>query len=82
MVFVSRAQGRRQGEVTRQILKGTRPQDIPIEHATPEPILDWRQLQRWRIPESALPAGSEIRFREISTWERHRATMQPASAVG
>jgi PAS domain S-box-containing protein len=35
-------------------------------------LFDWRQLQRWGIRESALPAGSEIRFRALTVWEGHR----------
>ena len=62
--------GKRVGEIARLILHGTRPQDIPIEEAAVVPTFDWRQLRRWGIAESALPAGSIIRFRGISTWER------------
>jgi len=36
-----------------------------------KPIFDWRQLKRWHISESSLPAGSEIRFRELTVWERY-----------
>jgi signal transduction histidine kinase len=35
-------------------------------------MFDWRQLQRWRLDEGRLPAGSVVRFREPSAWERHR----------
>jgi hypothetical protein len=34
------------------------------------PIFDWRQLQRWKISESRLPPGSEIRFREPAIWQQ------------
>jgi signal transduction histidine kinase len=37
-----------------------------------KPIFDWRQLQRWSISESALPPGSEVRFRELTAWEQYR----------
>jgi signal transduction histidine kinase len=37
-----------------------------------KPIFDWRQLRRWGISESALPAGSEVRFREPTAWEQYR----------
>src|SRR5262249_706734 len=55
--------------------QGTRPQDIPIGHASLVPRFDWRQLRRWGIAERALPANSIVRFREISAWERYRATI-------
>jgi signal transduction histidine kinase len=45
-----------------------------------KPIFDWRQLQRWGINESALPPGSEVRFREPTVWERYR--WQITSVVG
>jgi signal transduction histidine kinase len=37
-----------------------------------KPIFDWRELHRWHISESALPAGSEIRFRPPGMWEQYR----------
>ncbi len=36
------------------------------------PIFNWRQMQRWKVSPSDLPAGSEIRFREPTFWERYR----------
>jgi signal transduction histidine kinase len=37
-----------------------------------KPVFDWHQLQRWGISESALPPGSEIRFREPTVWDQYR----------
>jgi signal transduction histidine kinase/ABC-type uncharacterized transport system substrate-binding protein len=37
-----------------------------------KPIFNWRQMQRWKVSESSLPAGSEIRFREPTFWEQYR----------
>ena len=73
--------GKRVGEIARRILHGTRPQDIPIEGAAVVPTFDWRQLRRWGIAEGALPAGSIIRFRELSAWERYRATIVVTASV-
>jgi signal transduction histidine kinase len=36
---------------------------------------DDRQLRRWGIPESRLPAGSEVRFREPSLWHDNRGAI-------
>ena len=41
---------------------------------------DDRQLARWRIPESRLPAGAEIRFREPSLWRDHRSAVIATAA--
>lgn len=35
-------------------------------------VYDWRELKRWEIPETAIPAGSEIRYRIPTFWEEYR----------
>ena len=59
---------------TLRILGGESASQIPIlpNGNRMRPIFDWRQLQRWGISESAVPAGSELRFRESSAWEQYR----------
>jgi PAS domain S-box-containing protein len=37
------------------------------------PRYDWRQLQRWNIPQANLPKNSTILFREETVWQRHRS---------
>lgn len=57
----------------KRILSGERPESIPVAaYSGLHPILDWRQLERWHIPESALPADSTILYRPPSFWERDR----------
>jgi signal transduction histidine kinase len=34
--------------------------------------VDWRALKRFGISENRLPAGSQVRFRELSAWELYR----------
>lgn len=36
------------------------------------PVFDWRELRRWNIDEEILPAGSALRFREPTAWERYK----------
>jgi signal transduction histidine kinase len=61
----------RVGEMTRRILEGAKPEDIPVEAAPMSPIFDWRQVQRWGINPSLLPVGSVIMFREPRFWDRY-----------
>jgi signal transduction histidine kinase len=68
----TRETGNRIGDMALRVLAGTRPQDIPIETALVVPVIDWRQLQRWGIDPSRLPAGSQIEYREPTVWERYR----------
>jgi len=58
-----------------EILGGKPPRDIPIVHAPSTYLFDWRELQRWKLDESKLPAGSTILFREPSVWEQHKRTL-------
>jgi signal transduction histidine kinase len=64
----------RQGKITAQIvsnlLDGKSAREIPIETIPAVYMFDWRELQAWHIPESRLPAGSVIMFREPSLWQR------------
>ena len=57
-----------------RILNGEKPGEIrppPVQFASP--VFDWREMQRWGISESRLPPGSEILFRNPTTWEQYRA---------
>ncbi|SDR64286.1 His Kinase A (phospho-acceptor) domain-containing protein [Rhizobiales bacterium GAS113] len=65
-----------------RILRGETPGDIKAEPlGAGAPIYDWRELQRWNISEDRLPPGSEIRFREVSVWERYRWLILAVAAV-
>jgi signal transduction histidine kinase len=58
--------GKQAGKMGLQILAGASPQDATAPSAY---IFDWRQLRRWKIPESALPLGSSVLNRQPSVWE-------------
>ena len=65
--------GRDAGRIAARILDGENVADIPMTmDSALKPIFDWRQLRRWNISESRLPAGSIIRFREPGMWEQYR----------
>ena len=56
-----------------RILNGESPSNIPVVLGNYlKPIFDWRQLVRWGISESQLPADSEVRFRQPSLWDQYR----------
>ena len=64
-----------------RILAGAPPRSVIVPPQTPgNPVFDWRELQRWDIPESRLPPGSVVRYRTPSLWQAHRGTV--LSAVG
>ncbi len=61
------------GELAARVLQGERPDDIPVVRV---PILqttvDWRELRRWHIPESALPPGSLVLYRQPDVWQLYK----------
>jgi signal transduction histidine kinase len=67
------AMGRKSAQIARRVLSGTSAAAIPPEVISYNPaMLDGRELKRWGIDESLLPAGSIVRFRETSLWEIYR----------
>ena len=60
------------GELAARVLLGEAPENIPVVHGPPARVhVDWRQLRRWNIPESALPLGAIISYRQPTFWERY-----------
>ncbi|HTT17315.1 MAG TPA: PAS domain S-box protein [Candidatus Sulfotelmatobacter sp.] len=70
------------GELAARVLSGQRVDDIPVVQNSEAVVsVDWRQLRRWNIPESALPPGVRVLFREPTLWEQGRKYFLTAIAV-
>ena len=68
--------------VALRVLKGESPESIPVREIDSNVTqFDWRQLQRWGISESRLPAGSLIRFRQPSLWDQYKFYVVGATSV-
>jgi signal transduction histidine kinase len=76
------AVGEQVAAISLRLLSGESPAQVRIGLA-PEGrfVADWRQLQRFGLDESKLPAGSDVRFREPSLWESHRILILSACAL-
>ncbi|MBL9126532.1 MAG: hypothetical protein JNL97_02740, partial [Verrucomicrobiales bacterium] len=74
--------GNRAARVALRLLRGEasrvpeEPESEPTRHR-----YDWRELERWRIDERRLPAGSEVLYRPPSSWEEHRGPILAGVAV-
>ena len=65
-----------------RVLEGESPDSIPVREIDANVTqFDWRQLQRWGISESRLPAGSLIRFRQPSLWDQYKFYVVVATSV-
>ena len=64
--------GQQAGELAARTLQGESPSSIRVSQIDAvKPVFDWRQLQRWGVSDSNLPAGSDIRFRQLTLWEQY-----------
>jgi PAS domain S-box-containing protein len=61
------------GQIVARVLSGEKPENIPFAHDPEVQVhVDWRALQRFHIPESALPADTVVEYRRLTFWERDR----------
>lgn len=68
--------------VALRVLRGEQPADIPVVTFDSYAYqFDWRQLQRWRIDEARLPAGSIIKYREASFFDQYRGYVLAGSLI-
>ena len=64
-----------------RILNGEKPGEIRTLVQFASPVFDWREMRRWGISESRLPAGSEVLFRSPTAWEQYRWQVLIIAAV-
>ncbi|MEO8304353.1 MAG: histidine kinase, partial [Betaproteobacteria bacterium] len=65
-------QTRHAGETVAALLAGTAPAAIATGSMRNTFMVDWRQIRRWGIDESALPPDSVVRFREPGVWAKYQ----------
>jgi signal transduction histidine kinase len=71
-VFLPAALGHQAALKVRQLLEGTAPAAVPVTAGLVTPVFDWRQLQRWHVPDSRVPAASEIRYYQPTVWQQYQ----------
>jgi signal transduction histidine kinase len=53
-------------QIAQRLASGATPSEIPVGQSAHRHVVDWRQLQRWNIPEARLPAGTLVLHRPRS----------------
>lgn len=66
-------EGRNAAHLVQQLLAGKKPNEV----ALPAPVeahytVDWRKLRQWKIRESDLPQGTQVRFVEPDFWDNYK----------
>jgi PAS domain S-box-containing protein len=68
--------------IAARLLSGERAENTPIFiDANSQVQVDWRQLQRWQIGDSAVPLGALVLNRQPTLWERYRNYVLVAVAL-
>ncbi|MGH9221566.1 MAG: ABC transporter substrate binding protein [Vicinamibacterales bacterium] len=60
----------RVASIAKQLAFGAKTADFPVAESAHRNVVDWRQMQRWQIPEARLPAGSVVLHRPVSMFGR------------
>jgi signal transduction histidine kinase len=67
------AAGSQVGKIVRRLLDGEPPSSIQLPDAMPAILnVDWRQMKRWGIDETTVPAGAVVHSRVPTFLEEHR----------
>ena len=67
---------RQTADAALRLLNGESPGSIRVLPLSRDPpIFDWRELQRWGIPESRLPSDSVVLYRHPSVWREYPRTI-------
>jgi PAS domain-containing protein len=70
------------GQIVAALLEGKSPATLQLPRVLHgEPLVDWRQVQRWGINEKLLPAGTVVRFKLPSVWEQYHWYIIGALAI-
>jgi PAS domain S-box-containing protein len=65
-------QGKVAGGIALRILKGEKPQDIPMAKGVNTYMFDWRAIKRWGLKETEIPAGSIVINRQYTIWQLYK----------
>jgi len=76
------AMGRQAGKIANAVLDGAAPASLRQPEITGTTLnVDWQQVRRWGIDESAIPADAVVHFRAPSILETHRNEVITAVVV-
>lgn len=69
--------------ITLSALRGEIKADTPpnLKNHIQTPVVDWRQLKRYGIPESRIPPGARVRYKPAPLWRDHAGTVTAAAAA-
>ena len=74
--------GRQAGGVVTELLAGAELGSLRLPEVVPQTLnVDWRQIRRWGIPESAIPRDAVVHFKPPTLLEAYRSQVIAAAGV-
>ena len=74
-------EGLRTGQLIVRVLRRSDNSMPPVETIANTFVADARQLRRWGLSDTRLPAHTELRFQELTSWRRYRLAIFIALGV-
>ncbi len=74
--------GSEAGKMLIRVLHGEPAGSIAPVRIAPKLVLDWRQLQRFRVPAERIPETAQILYRQPTLWRGHRNLILGTLLVG
>lgn len=69
-------------DAVNRLLEGAAPSSVKIPVQQPgRPVFDWRELDRWGVSRSRLPADSTVLFEPPGVWERYKWVILTGSSA-
>ena len=81
MLLEGQEHGKQAGGLALRVLAGEAPSRIAVEPSVSHPVLDYRVLSRFDIPESAWPPEAKVINRPVSIWGKHGNVLAPTLVV-
>jgi PAS domain S-box-containing protein len=63
---------RRAIEIGIALLHGAKTSAFPVENSQNEIMIDWRQFERFHLPERQLPSSATVLYRQPTIWQAHK----------
>jgi signal transduction histidine kinase len=74
--------GRQAGEIVSELVAGAEPGSLRLPAVVPQTLnVDWRQVRRWGIDESAIPRDAVVHFKAPTLLEAYRNDVIAAALV-
>ncbi len=78
---ISSEQGKQIGAMAVRVLNGKKAAQIPCENTRIHTMLDYRAIEKFRIPASRIPADIEVVNRPVSFWLQYRMELATSGSV-